>query len=164
MDLFKIIETEESFFAIAPRPDGSHLESECEALSTSGVTTVISLIEPDEELSNGLNEESVFLLAAGIRFLRYPMADREPPQDLTTIRAAIRDVLTHIKDGKSVVVHCIGGIGRSGLVALGVLVNQDRNVEAALSMVTNARGRTAPDVPAQISWFRRNAFRLRIDT
>lgn len=164
MELFKIVEAEECFFAIAPRPEASSLKCECDMLRSCGIAAVVSLIEPNEETTHGLNDESVFLRSAGIQFLRYPMADRAAPQDVNQLKAAIRDVLAHLTCGKSIVVHCIGGIGRSGLVALGVLTNQGRDVETALSMVSRARGRTAPDAPAQIEWYKRNAFRLQIDT
>lgn len=163
MKLFKIVETSDCFFAVAPKLNSGRLRPECSFLKAANVHAVYSLMGLDEESKHGLSMEPGCLQAEDIIFKRYSMTDRAPPDDLDGFKAVVRDVLACLRNKEAVVVHCVGGIGRSGLVALAVLHNRGMAVDDALTFVSNARGRMAPDTPAQIEWFKSNATRLRLD-
>src|SRR6187200_2687526 len=67
---------------VMPRPRGGDwLEDEIAAMARSGVTTIVSLLEPTEEVELDLIQERVLCTAAGIDFLSLPIADRSIPTD-----------------------------------------------------------------------------------
>jgi len=57
-----------------------------------------------------------------------------------------------LEAGKNVAVHCRQGIGRSGLVAAGVLLAPGMGADKALEVVGAARGETIPETAAQLQW------------
>ena len=71
-----------------------------------------------------------------------------PRRLLTTLSSAL-------EHGKNVAVHCRQGIGRSGLIAAGLLVMSGMGIEKAIDAVSAARGRSIPETSAQFEWFRR---------
>jgi len=54
--------------------------------------------------------------------------------------------------GVNTVVHCRAGIGRTGMVAVGVLLHAGLEPEAALEHVAKARGIAVPDTSEQRDW------------
>jgi len=59
-----------------------------------------------------------------------------------------------LEEGKSVAVHCRQGIGRSGLIAAGVLMSSGIAAEKATEVVSAARGLPVPETPGQLQWLR----------
>jgi protein-tyrosine phosphatase len=64
------------------------------------------------------------------------------------------DVAAALEEGKTVAVHCRQGIGRSGLIAAGVLLTSGMSVDHALEVVGAARGEAVPETPAQLQWIK----------
>jgi protein-tyrosine phosphatase len=67
----------------------------------------------------------------------------------------LRKIVGALEEGKSVAVHCRQGVGRSGLIAAGVLMSSGMETEKAIDVVTAARGVMAPETPAQLEWLHR---------
>ncbi len=61
----------------------------------------------------------------------------------------VRKVALDLGAGKSVVVHCRQGIGRSGLIAIAVLMQAAQKLDEAIALVSRARGREVPETPEQ---------------
>ncbi|MEM1403875.1 MAG: protein-tyrosine phosphatase family protein [Pseudomonadota bacterium] len=157
MELFKVVELGTCFFAIAAKPSSESVLSDLTMLKDAGVDVVFSLIEPEEAAWLDLSSEDQAATLVGLQYENYPMPDRKPPSDLDQFLALTRHVLVNLESGSSTVVHCVGGIGRSGLVALAVLLNRGYEVGAAIDLVSEIRGRKAPDTHSQIDWFQQNA-------
>ena len=66
----------------------------------------------------------------------------------------MRRIAAALEEGKKVAVHCRQGIGRSGLIAAGVLVSAGIGAEKAIEAVSSARGLAVPETPAQLEWIR----------
>jgi protein-tyrosine phosphatase len=64
------------------------------------------------------------------------------------------DIRDELESGRSVAVHCRQSIGRSGLIAAGVLVICGVPPGNAVDAVSSARGLTVPETPAQLQWIR----------
>jgi protein-tyrosine phosphatase len=58
----------------------------------------------------------------------------------------------NLTEGKHVAVHCRMGIGRSALVAAGLLVITGYLPSEAFELIEQARGRPVPDTEAQRQW------------
>lgn len=161
METFKVIESEDCFFAIAVKPSSESLHSELTGLKAPGVDELFSLIEPEEAAWSDSCFEEQAASVVGLYYENYPMPDRKPPNDIEHFIALTKRVLRNLESGRSTVVHCVGGIGRSGLVALAVMLNLGYEVGAAIELVAKARGRRAPDTQSQIDWFKENAALLK---
>jgi protein-tyrosine phosphatase len=69
--------------------------------------------------------------------------------DAISLIGRIADAL---ENGNNVAVHCRQGIGRSGLIAAGVLVTSGIAPERAVEIVSSARGQTIPETLEQRQW------------
>jgi len=64
-------------------------------------------------------------------------------------------VSSALGEGSNVAVHCRQGIGRSGLIAAGILANSGVQPEQAIKIVSDARGLTIPETTDQRLWVQR---------
>jgi len=138
-----------------PRGEG-WLESEVKRLKSFEVDWVISLLESEEAFELGLEQEEALCQANGISFSRYPIPDREVPQDHESFLAFVNRVEEVLAKGGKVVIHCRMGIGRTGMLAAAVLRQcqpERMNVFAYLSEV---RTLEMPDTPAQVKWIKKH--------
>jgi protein-tyrosine phosphatase len=139
--------------AISPRPRGGDwLEDEIRAWSISGVDVVVSLLTLDETRNLGLTEESQLCRSFNISFISFPIEDRMVPTSHDDAVNLVSVVERLLFEGHSVVIHCRGGIGRSGLLAASLLVTAGLVPEEAMRRVSAARGISVPETDEQIQW------------
>jgi len=138
---------------IVPRPRGGDwLEDEIRSWRRAGVGVALSLLTLDEATEFGLTDEAVLSRANGIRFGSFPIPDRGIPPSKEAFSELIAHLAEELATGKTVVVHCRQGIGRSGLIATGVLAMFGIDPEAAMRRVTAARGCPVPETAEQRHW------------
>jgi len=114
------------------------LDADLDKISNEGYDAVVSLIEDFEidELSvQGLKEDSV--QSRGMEWIWAPIRDGGTPSDSTFQK--LERVLEILNEGKSVFLHCKGGLGRAGLVAAWILTHHGRNSVDATREVRNVR-------------------------
>jgi protein-tyrosine phosphatase len=139
--------------AISTRPRGGDwLEDEVRAWQRAGVDIVVSLLEPAENEQFDLQLEGRLAESNGLRFLSFPITDRGVPSSAKAAVSLLKDLTHALEEGKHIAVHCRQGIGRSGLIAAGALVAAGTTPEAALQIVSSARGLAVPETPEQRSW------------
>jgi predicted protein tyrosine phosphatase len=152
-DLFPIPTPYPGRLAFAPRPRGGDwLADEMAGWRAAGAEMVVSLLTPGEEAEFGLEGEADAAGANGLRFVRFPVPDRDVPASRDGFRELVSEVAGELAAGRGVVVHCRQGIGRAGLVAVGVLIAAGLDPDAAVNRVSAARGRPVPETPAQRRW------------
>jgi protein-tyrosine phosphatase len=139
--------------AISPRPRGGDwLEEEMKAWRQAGVDAVVSLLTPEEAADLSLEQERSHSEANGIEFYSLPIADRSVPasdRDAAQLIGKLDAALSH---GKKVAIHCRQGIGRSALIAAGLLIEQGLSPEEAIQRVSRARHAPTPETPEQRAW------------
>lgn len=59
-----------------------------------------------------------------------------------------------IEAGSVIGVHCRAGIGRSAIIAASILMALGQTADAALKLITEARGVSVPDTFEQREWIR----------
>jgi protein-tyrosine phosphatase len=64
----------------------------------------------------------------------------------------LKNIAKALGEGRNVAVHCRQGVGRSGLIAAGVLVASGFEPEKAMEAVSAARGQRIPETPPQVQW------------
>lgn len=123
---------------------------------------LVSLMEPFEYELLGIGDLFERAEGFGIEVLAFPIRDVSTPraeqdQELGDLIKCINDRLAR---GQTVVVHCRGGVGRSGLVASAVLVTHGHEPAAAIDIVRSARP-GAVETPQQEQYV--HGFATRVD-
>jgi len=98
--------------------------------------------------------------AAGIEFHSLPIMDRGVPASHAETTAFLHGLDGVLKRGANVAVHCRQGIGRSGLIAAGLLVENGLTPEVAVRRISDARGIAIPETEEQRAWIDRLAATL----
>jgi predicted protein tyrosine phosphatase len=163
-DLFSIPGPWHGRLAIAARPRGGDwLEDEAKAWRRAGVDVVVSLLEKDEAAELELSAEGNAADANGIRFMSFPIPDRGVPTATRDALSLLGGVRAMLEQGRNVAVHCRQGVGRSGLVAAGLLVASGMGTQQAMNTVSTARGQTIPETASQLEWIKRLPSQLRVE-
>ena len=146
---------------ITARPRGGDwLGDEIRSLKSYGVDAVVSLLEREEVDELDIAEEQALCEAGGVSFLSFPIPDRGVPPSSREALEFARSVLNLLRSGKSVVIHCRQGVGRSSLMAACVMALAGVPVEEAFGKIETARGCPVPDTPEQRRWVARLAENL----
>ncbi|HXE06970.1 MAG TPA: hypothetical protein VN612_03660 [Acidobacteriaceae bacterium] len=146
-----------SHLAIVPRPRGNEwLEDEMHALRDAGIDTVVSMLEPYEAKDVGLEREAEAAEHAGIRFVNFPIPDRSTPPNLDNFTTLLANLDAQIAKGRKVGIHCRACIGRSSVVAAGLLMRSGVPAEKAWRQISAARGCSVPDTAEQRAWVERH--------
>ena len=125
-------------------------------IKQSGYDVVVSLIEVEEfkelqveGLRDGLVEE------LGMFWHWAPIADFSTPDQ--SVNTKLNAILIFIEEGKSVFVHCKGGLGRAGLVSAWLLTHFERTSFEAIREVREVRSPSAIETRAQENWVHQNS-------
>ena len=151
LPLYWIRDLPDGHLAIMPAPPPEALERAVVYWKEEGVDIVVSLLELSEipgliEAEGGLCDE------IGLEFLWFPIRDGSVPSSVATFNGLITRLGEAVAMGKSVAIHCRAGIGRSAVVAAGVLSYLHIETGAALDMVAEARKLEVPQTEEQRQW------------
>lgn len=104
-----------------------------------GADVLVSLCEADElrrlEIPN-LHERA---RSFGIVVEPFAFPDGGTPRSAEALRPLVQRILDAAALGQKVVIHCMGGLGRSGLVAACVLIARGQAADEAMQIVRAAR-------------------------
>jgi protein-tyrosine phosphatase len=141
--------------AIMPHPKGDEwLAEELRSLKEQGATLIVSLLEEEQVEDLGLRQEAALCAEAGLRFRFFPIMDHcVPPLEQGTFDF-IEELAREVRAGEGVAVHCMAGIGRSGLVCISVLMALGMEPVAAMNAASDARGFALPETDEQCLWLR----------
>ncbi|MFJ5987802.1 hypothetical protein [Lentzea sp. NPDC092896] len=130
---------------------GVYLEGKIRELRRLGVDVLVSAQTDSERVECDLAEEERVVLAAGLRYVCFPIEDRSVPEVGAAV-AVVSPLHALYLRGAHVVFHCWAGIGRSSLLA-GLLLGMD-GVEPgeAWRLIASARGFPVPDTAVQREW------------
>ena len=100
---------------------------------------LVSLVEDHELVALGI--EGLFDQAerTGIGVLRHPIVDGGTPTSSAAVAELLDQVLDRAAAGENVVVHCRGGLGRTGLLAACCLVARGLEPARAMEIVRTTR-------------------------
>jgi protein-tyrosine phosphatase len=149
--------------AIASRPRGGDwLDDEMAGWRKVGIDLIVSLLTPDEVAELDLEGEAKACLANGIDFRALPIVDRDVPGSPMEFFDLVGEITRELSASRRVAIHCRQGIGRAGMVAVGVLIGAGIDPDTAIARVSTARGRPVPETQAQRRWLDEFASQLSV--
>ena len=153
-EMYEIIPCPAGRLATMPRPrKGEWLRGELASLQSRGVTDLVSVLTPPEEVELGLENESQYCAELGIRFHRHPVQDRGLP-----VQPAFDDfislLLPILTQNGFIAIHCRAGIGRCSVMAAAFLCRLGLSASDAIDLISTARGFDVPDTDAQENFIR----------
>lgn len=139
------------FLSSRPR-GGDWLEDEVLGWRRKGVETVVSLLTNDEEQDLDLVAEESEVRKHDLTFVSYPIPDRGIPSDTASFFNLLEALQRDLQQGRNVLVHCRQGIGRTGLVAASLLVQDGIEPGSAIREISEVRGVPIPETSSQEGW------------
>ena len=139
--------------AILRRPRAnSWLEDNVAGWRAQGIDSVLCLLESEELAELGLKNEAGMCEGIGLEFGSFPIPDRGVPPSVEDAGRLACALAMQLQCGRNIGVHCLAGIGRSGLMTACVLVVLGVEPPAAFEAINKARGLLVPDTEEQREW------------
>jgi ADP-ribosyl-[dinitrogen reductase] hydrolase len=119
------------------------LALDLEAIQAWGATVIVNLIEDHEMVDLGVQDTAQHL-PAGIDYIRLPIPDFGVPSPTWHMQWQAESplLLDRLRAGESILLHCKGGLGRTGMIAARILVELGRTPEESIVAVRQARSGT----------------------
>lgn len=154
--IFDWIDTDGRFrLALMPRPPGGQrLDLAMRALRNEGVDVLVSLQTEPEARACGLERQAEAAEMAGMDFFRHPIPDHGVPDDRDATLAFVETLFGRLEAGQSVLLHCYAGIGRSGLIAIALLLRAGFDYDEAAYRAMAARKLRVPETDEQERWLK----------
>jgi protein-tyrosine phosphatase/nicotinamidase-related amidase len=132
---------------------GRSLAEDLDTLRAEGVTRMVSLVTSAELEWAGVPTLRAEAKERGIDVMQCPIRDQSVPS-LAEAEALVRWILAGLDAKENVVVHCMGGLGRSGTIAGCVMVARGASADQAIAIVREARGPRAIEIAEQEKFVR----------
>ncbi len=120
------------------------LHADLDRIRESDATTLVSLIEAHEFGLLGVEALGVEAEKRGLHWLHLPIRDRSIPDAAFEQRwlEAGEALRQRLRNGELIVLHCMGGLGRTGTIAARLLVELGEDPVSAIRRVRQARPHT----------------------
>jgi len=122
-------------------PWARDLDADLAAIQAWGASALVTLVEQHELVHLGVSTLGKRVQALGLDWYHLPIRDVSipTPEFETQWRTSGQALRACLLGGQSLVVHCRGGLGRTGLIAARLLVELGEPPQAALLRVRSAR-------------------------
>lgn len=142
--LYKICDIGEASIYIMPKPDSKQLTHDIQYYQSQGVNTVVSLLLPEEVVKLELTHEAEVCRNYSIEFINFSVKDMDVPE-LVALKAFNAKLKQQIEAGKSIAIHCHGGRGRAGTLAITLMQEFGFSAQEATQLAQ--QGRQDTNVP-----------------
>ena len=119
--------------------------------------TVVTLLEHEEFERYGVPDLLERAREVGLEVVHFPITDVSTPRRAQSdaYAALVERIVERLRDGKTIVIHCRGGLGRTGTVAASVLVTSGHTADEAIGIVRRVRSERAVETSEQEEYVRR---------
>ncbi len=121
-----------------------NLNKDLKTIEAWGCTALITLIEDHEFARLGVANFAQTVARYPFEWFHLPIEDMQPPHEQFEKQWAIAgpQLQQHLSSGRTIVIHCRGGLGRTGLLAARMLVERGLAPDRAVDAVRIARAHT----------------------
>jgi protein-tyrosine phosphatase len=130
------------------------IERAWQQVKSEAVSAIVCLAEEDEiHLKSSAYAEALEVGGAPCTVRRFEIREGGVPADQNNFWQLANDVATRLQSGEAVLVHCAGGVGRTAMLAVSVLLALGEPLHEAESAVARA-GSTVETMPQieMLSW------------
>jgi len=153
LKIFSVACERDTKIAVMARPSGGGLlREDIRSIRDQGFSVVVSLLTDAEERELKLGEEARICKEMELIFERLSVPDLRVPALADGSVEFLAKLRKLHAAGKSIVVHCRAGIGRSPMIAACLMLSAKCNVHSAFRQLSSARGFTVPETPEQREW------------
>lgn len=133
------------------------LEIDLDAVMQWGATCIISIMERDEFSILNVPELGGKIQSRSMAWHHLPIADQSIPWGdfLYTWSCLSKSLQRRLAAGEKIVLHCRGGLGRTGLIAALLLIDLGWGADAAIKLVREARSSRTIETKEQEEYVRR---------
>ncbi|WP_411824757.1 isochorismatase family protein [Leptospira sp. 'Mane'] len=122
---------------------GRNLADDMEEMKKQGVTHVVSLITEQEYSDYGVSEMKAEYKNANFETFYLPTLDQRVPT-LSSFHETIEWMDKALKEKGKILIHCVGGLGRSGTLAAGYLIWKEKmTAKEAIQKIRESRSERA---------------------
>ena len=155
VEVFRIDSIGKGCLAIMAHPaSAASVADTISEIAALGFHQVVSLLEPAEADALGLAQEAELVTAHSMKFVSFAIPDMGLPACSAEFTRLVQLLFSEIETGTNTLIHCRGGIGRSGLLAAAVLLQCGQDVQTAFAQVSLMRGRQVPETAQQGDWLK----------
>jgi protein-tyrosine phosphatase len=117
------------------------LDDSIEQLKSQGVTIIITALSSKELQEKGVGDLPNVIEKAGLRWVHAPIEDDVAPDKDFQTRWSQYSPMLHqaIADGEKIAMHCMGGSGRTGLLAAHLLLEKGWELREIITHVQALR-------------------------
>jgi protein-tyrosine phosphatase/nicotinamidase-related amidase len=130
-----------------------NLATDIEVLKKEGVTHVVSLLTEEEMKDYGIPNLIAVYEAAGLKSWHIPIVDQRV-SSREEMAALTEKICLVVRQGGRVAMHCVGGLGRSGMAAACFLKRQGLSTDEAMREVRRVRSARAIETKLQEDFVR----------
>ncbi len=125
-----------------------NLEEDLEALKKEGVDRLYGLLTERELEWAGVPNIEEYAEKHGIMYDRLAIPDQGVPS-LEEARILSREIMDALDKGETIVLHCVGGLGRTGMIAACIAIDKGLSIVESIRVVRDVRGPRAVESRAQ---------------
>jgi protein-tyrosine phosphatase len=153
-DLFAFPQKNKSTVYLSPLPGRVDMEQDLKRITEKKITTVIMLVSNEELAHYGVPNLKSKFDSLHIRIYQSPIADYGLPSPIQT-REILNQLHKSVKSNENVLIHCVGGYGRSGTI-MGCYSRQylKKSENEVIDYVRSIRGASAIETPEQVQFVR----------
>lgn len=115
------------------------LHQDMKCIQTHNIDCIICLIEDFEFDKVQITDYPERVAKAGIDFIHYPMIDHYIPTDLDSFHELVLLTCDLLHSGSQILIHCRGGVGRTGVLCACVLIHYGFSADGAILKVRQNR-------------------------
>ena len=117
------------------------LEIDLQVVRDWGAEIVVTLLEDFEVEEVQIGPLGDTLESLGMQWIHLPIPDKQAPGESFAPAWAVAGAQIHacLKNGGKILIHCMGGIGRTGTIAAQILIERGLPVDRAIAEVRRVR-------------------------
>ena len=115
------------------------LARDFDTINKHNIDVIVCLIEDFEFGHLSMEAYPQYLARYNIKVIHYPIVDHNIPTNPDTFHQLVLTVCDYFAHGHNILVHCRGGVGRTGIVCACVLINFGWDPEDAIALVRKNR-------------------------